>query len=65
MAKCLRCGAGSEWLQGAVPDEPSTDVLAEAEQRGMGKAVQIADGVCGNAAKAIRAAMAQAGKGEG
>lgn len=22
MSKCLRCGAGSEWIQGKVPDEP-------------------------------------------
>lgn len=21
MAKCLRCGAGDEWIQGRVPDE--------------------------------------------
>ena len=23
MAKCLRCGAGNEWIQGRVPDEPA------------------------------------------
>ena len=31
MAKCLRCGAGSEWIQGNVKDEPlsSHAVLAD------------------------------------
>jgi len=22
MAKCLRCGAGNEWIEGNVPNEP-------------------------------------------
>ena len=26
--KCLRCGAGPEWIQGQVPDEPDRGVLA-------------------------------------
>jgi len=25
MSKCLRCGAGSEWIQGRVPKEPPDD----------------------------------------
>lgn len=25
MAKCLRCGAGNEWIQGKVPDEPERE----------------------------------------
>lgn len=30
MAKCLRCGATSEWIQGRVPDEPTdAEVLAD------------------------------------
>lgn len=23
--KCLRCGAGAEWIEGKVPDEPARD----------------------------------------
>ena len=35
MSKCLRCGAGPEWLQGKIPDEqPITAALAaEREKR--------------------------------
>lgn len=28
MSKCLRCGAGSEWIQGKVPDEPKHESAA-------------------------------------
>ncbi len=28
MAKCLRCGAGNEWIQGEVKKEPATEALA-------------------------------------
>ena len=28
MAKCLRCGAGGEWIQGNVKAEPADDDLA-------------------------------------
>jgi hypothetical protein len=28
MAKCLRCGAESEWIQGRVPDEQAASVEA-------------------------------------
>lgn len=27
MAKCLRCGAGSEWIQGRVKREASSDII--------------------------------------
>lgn len=29
MAKCLRCGAGNEWLQGKVPNEPKESVQVD------------------------------------
>lgn len=29
MAKCLRCGAGAEWIQGKVPDEVPVDEPAD------------------------------------
>jgi len=31
MAKCLRCRAGNEWIQGRVRDEPE-ELLAEVER---------------------------------
>ena len=34
MAKCLRCGAGAEWIQGRVPVERGDDVLMEMLQAG-------------------------------
>lgn len=27
-AKCLRCGAGSEWIKGKVPNEPESELAA-------------------------------------
>ena len=28
MARCLRCHAGNEWIEGNVPDELSTELVA-------------------------------------
>lgn len=30
MAKCLRCSAGAEWIQGSVPSEPNHERDKEA-----------------------------------
>ena len=29
MARCLRCKAGNEWIEGNVPDEPPSDLIEE------------------------------------
>lgn len=33
MAKCLRCGAGNEWIQGRVPNEPKESAQAVVRPR--------------------------------
>jgi hypothetical protein len=37
--KCLRCGAGSEWIKGRVPDEPNDEVEAKPSAPVAGSAV--------------------------
>ncbi len=44
MAKCLRCGAGNEWIQGRVPDEsPSPDVVGD---NGLNEMLDFIEGAC-------------------
>lgn len=40
MSRCLRCGAGSEWIEGKVPDQPKAtseqhEILRRSLERGL------------------------------